>query len=441
MACQKSFLRTGVLLALDLILTLPAVAQQQMSNFDRERAQSMLQVVANDVRKNYYDPKLHGVDWDAKVRDAKEKIAKDTSFNMAMSRIAAVLDNLNDSHVFFTPPQHSYKHDFGWRDQMVGDHCFVIRVKPHSDAETKQIKPGDEILAVNGYSPTRDNLWKMSYVFSILRPQPALQLQLRSSGGAERKVDVLANMRQLPKLNDLTTGMGIWDFIRDEEDDAHSMRTRYREMGNELMIVKLPIFLLSQSEVQDIIGKAHKHQCLIIDLRSNPGGAVDTLKWLLGGMFDHDVKIADRVTRNDTKVLTTKSFGKETFTGKLVVLVDSNSASASELFARVIQLEKRGVILGDRSSGAVMEAKRYSYHMGEDSMIFYGASITDADLRMTDGNSLEHTGVTPDEVVLPAAEDLANGRDPVMAHAAQILGFKLSPEDAGKFFPFEWPKE
>jgi carboxyl-terminal processing protease len=139
--------------------------------------------------------------------------------------------------------------------------------------------------------------------------------------------------------------------------------------------------------------------------------------------------------------MTTKSFGKETFTGKLVVLVDSNSASASELFARVIQLEKRGVILGDRSSGAVMEAKRYSYHMGEDSMIFYGASITDADLRMTDGNSLEHTGVTPDEVVLPAAEDLANGRDPVMAHAAQILGFKLSPEDAGKFFPFEWPKE
>jgi len=91
MACQKSFLRAGVLLALDLILTLSAVAQQQMSNFDRERAQSMLQVVANDVRKNYYDPKLHGVDWDAKVRDAKEKIAKDTSFNMSMSPLLLFL--------------------------------------------------------------------------------------------------------------------------------------------------------------------------------------------------------------------------------------------------------------------------------------------------------------------------------------------------------------
>jgi C-terminal processing protease CtpA/Prc len=74
-------------------------------------------------------------------------------------------------------------------------------------------------------------------------------------------------------------------------------------------------------------------------------------------------------------------------------------------------------------------------------MIFYGASITEADLRMTDGNSLEHTGVTPDAIVLSSAADLAAGRDPVMAHAAQMLGFKMSPEEAGRLFPFEWPKE
>jgi carboxyl-terminal processing protease len=421
-------------------LTIQPAFPQQMSNFDRERAQTMLQVITNDVHKNYYDPKMHGVDWDAKVREGKEKIAKETSFNMAVSPIAATLDTLHDSHTFFTPPQHSYKHDFGWRHQMIGDKCFVVRVKPQSDAEAKDVHPGDEVLSINGYAPSRDNLWKMQYAFSILRPQPGLRLELKNPAGLERTLDVAATVRQLPLVTDLT-GNGVWDFVRDAEDKAHSMGARWSEVGNELMILKFPNFFFSQSVAQDMMGRARKHQALIIDLRGNPGGRVDTLGWLVGSMFDHDVKIADRVTRNDTKVVTAKSFGKDTFTGELVVLVDSDSASASEVFARVMQLEKRAVVIGDRSSGSVMESKRYSYHMGSDTMTFYGASITDADLHMKDGNSLEHAGVTPDEVVLPSGADLASGRDPVMTYAAKTLGFNISPEAAGKLFPYEWLKE
>jgi C-terminal processing protease CtpA/Prc len=130
------------------------------------------------------------------------------------------------------------------------------------------------------------------------------------------------------------------------------------------------------------------------------------------------------------------------YDGKVIVVIDSRSASASELLARVMQLEKRGSVVGDRSSGNVMEAKLYSYIVGTmEGSTAYGASITDASLIMSDGRSLEHEGVTPDEVLLPNSADLANGRDPVLSHAAELAGVKLSPDEAGKLFPYDWPKE
>ena len=417
--------------------------QQQISSLDRGRAQDMLKTVAAEVRKHYYDPKFHGVDWDAKVAEAKEKIAKTTSMNMALSHIAAALDELNDSHTFFLPPRHMDRIDYGFQYEMVGDRCFVIRVRPKSDAEGKGIKPGDEILTLNSYNVNREDLWRIQYLFSVLRPQPVLVLELQDPSGAQRKVEVSAKIREGKKVTDLTWesgGSDIFDIVRQGETQDHLMRARYVEYGGQLLVLKVPEFYFSPTEVGDMIGKAHQHQNLIVDLRGNPGGSVDTLAYLLGGMFDREVKIADRVGRKDSKPQVSKKV-QNPFLGKVVVLVDSRSASAAEIFARVIQLEKRGIVLGDHSSGSVMEAKHYSEQTGADTVVFYGASITDSNLIMTDGKSLEHTGVVPDEVVLPSAQDLAGGRDPILAHAAELLGVKISPEEAGKAFPYEWPPE
>jgi carboxyl-terminal processing protease len=414
---------------------------QKIDSIDRDRAQVMLHEISSDIKKHYYDPTFHGVNWDAKVEEMKQKIETVDSMNRALSQVAAALDSLNDSHTFFLPPSHSVRYDYGWQGQMIGDRCFVLRVRPGSDAEKKGVKPGDELVGLNGFTPNRDIYWKMEYVFNRLRPQPALRLDSRDPAGKQRQVDVVTNMIQKKRVTDLTGaggGSDIWDMVREEENEDRLERARFAEFGDDVAILKFPGFFFTESEIDNMIARVRKQKALVLDLRGNPGGSVDTLKYLIASFFDKEIKIGDRVGRSDHKPMIAKAHGHP-FTGKLVVLVDSKSASASELFARVIQIEKRGAVVGDRSSGSVMESKRYSYHTGVDTVVFYGASITDADIIMTDGNSLEHRGVLPDELALPSAEDLANGRDPVLAHVVETLGVKLNPEAAGKLFPYEWP--
>jgi C-terminal processing protease CtpA/Prc len=123
--------------------------------------------------------------------------------------------------------------------------------------------------------------------------------------------------------------------------------------------------------------------------------------------------------------------------------VDSQSASAAEIFARIVQLEKRGIVVGDRSSGHVMESKTFVHAVPLDrvNVSQYSLNLTIADLTMSDGKSLEKVGVTPDVRIFPTPADIAAGRDPALARAAALVGVTMTPEEAGKIFPFEWPEE
>lgn len=432
------FAKLAVLLA--TVLSVMPLRAQKFDDFERGRVREMLRNIAADVHKNYYDPKLHGFDFDGRVREADAKIKEADSLGRAFRYVAWALDGLSDSHTYFVPPSRINRTDYGWRMQMFGDHCYVTQVRPKSDAEAKGLKPGDEILSINGIPATRENFHVISYLYNILAPQPGLRLQIAGANGQPQQVDVMSKVRQLQRVDDLTSDAGISNYIRELEDAYHMTRTRCENFGDELAICKLPEFELDDDGVRWMLNIAHKHKAFILDLRDDPGGSVETLSRLAGGFFDHDLKIGDRIGRKEMKPTMIKREG-HAYDGKLVVLVDSQSASASELFARTMQLEKRATVIGDRSSGLVMEGRFHSYKMGTDSVVFYGALITDADVIMTDGKSLEGRGVQPDEVLLPTAADLRAGRDPVLAHAAELVGVKLTPEQAGKLFPFEWPKE
>lgn len=87
-----------------------------------------------------------------------------------------------------------------------------------------------------------------------------------------------------------------------------------------------------------------------------------------------------------------------------------------------------------------MQSQIFSEALGVNSLVMFAVSITNADVIMSDNKSIEHVGVIPDELILPTGEDLATGRDPVLARAVELLGGRLSADEAGKFFPYFWKK-
>src|SRR5262249_18920895 len=232
----------------------------------------------------------------------------------------------------------------------------------------------------------------------------------------------------------------INDMVREAEDEDRLNRQRFVEAGDKLLIWKMPNFAIDEGEVDVMMGKARKREALILDLRGNPGGYVKTLEWVAGYFFDKEIKIADLKGRKEMKPQISKPHGDRNFKGKLVVLVDSKSGSAAEIFARVIQLEKRGAVIGDRTAGAVMQSRTFDHQIGMDTVIFYGVSVTNADGIMSDRQSLEGGGGAPHELLVPTPADLAAKRDPVLARAAAIAGLELPPDKAGAMFPVEWRK-
>ena len=411
----------------------------QLSANDREMAIGMLDMTKDAIKKNYYDPSFRGIDIDYVFEQAKERMKTAPNRDALMMTIAAAVLAFDDSHTNFFPPPRAAEIDYGWQVGMIGDDAYIIRVKPKSEAETVGLKAGDKLLAIDGFKPTRKNLWQMHYRYNDIAPSAKVKMTLLSPGAD--KPHLLEVPTKISKTQGVISIQQWYDARVIKKGWADTKKTHETvQFGDDLLIWKMKTFATDPINVDNIMSKAKKSKGLIIDLRDNGGGYVDTLKRLVGYFFDKDLKIGDEKRRKESKELIAKTRGSDVYKGNLIVLINHNSGSASELFARVIQLEKRGTIIGDTSAGAVMDSKFHEMSSGIGNSLWFGASVTMADLIMTDGKSLEKVGVGPDERVLPTGQDIAEGKDPVLAHAARKLGVEVAPEKAGTFFTYEWPK-
>jgi C-terminal processing protease CtpA/Prc len=384
-----------------------------LSRFDRSASRMMLRQIKSDLERYYYDRTFGGRDIDALFTRADERIRSADSLSEAMSAISDALAELGDSHTIFFPPERITKVRYGWRAAIVGDAPYVVSVSPESDAARQGLAVGDRLRTWNGMTPARPNLRRIWYTSQFVAPQVVQHLVVETPRGEIRRIDAAAALTPRGPGGEPAT-------LVEDLAEAFSSHEPDRDVVEGGVVVWQLHAFQDGAPVDRVMRKAADSGGLILDLRGNGGGSIRAMLSLLSRLFTSEVAVATVRTRGGTESLVAKA-KQSAFTGPMAVLVDSGTASASEMAARVVQLERRGIVVGDRTAGAVMTSRVFGHSIGIGSIAIYADSITIGDVRMRDGASLEGVGVTPDETVLPSALDLANGRDPALARAIEIL--------------------
>lgn len=148
---------------------------------------------------------------------------------------------------------------------------------------------------------------------------------------------------------------------------------------------------------------------LIIDLRGNAGGSLEEAIQLTGLFIDEGPVVQVHRSNGRREVLNDTQAEPAIYTGPLGVMVDGNSASASEIFAAAMQDYGRGVVMGDQTFGkgtvqTLIGLDRFG--VGDEQTPSGRLKLTIAKFYRINGDSTQLTGVEPDlEMPYPHAND------------------------------------
>ncbi len=404
---------------------------------NRDLMRRIAEGVAGVIQKNFYDPSLKGVDLQNLLKETKKKIDASNKVPEMNSAIYFMVREMDDSHTNFIPPSLTLVPKFGFKAKPYGEIVRIYQVKDHSPAAQAGLLPGDTVLGIDGVVANRKNYFSTQVYYRIIQPAGVMIVDLERNGKLQRftlKADV--HMRRATEY--AYEFSRVSDWVRETETSASEDPFEYG-MNDGIGYVKIREFS-SDADLgrygyfegaEKVLWKVKGSRALVIDLRGNPGGSVKVLERLAGYFDPEETEIAAMVGRDKTEKLISKP-QHPSFSGiPLAVLVDSESASASEILARHLQRTGRALIIGDKTAGEVSVARDFEQRIGFDPAVFYGVQTTVAHLIFPDGKDLEKVGVTPDIRCIPTAADLAAKQDPCRALAVATLKAKLD-KAAGK---------
>lgn len=340
---------------------------------------------------------------DEKYVATKKVVSTTTPQDRIWGAIQGMTNSLGDPYTVFMPPTDAteFKESIEGSFEGVGMEIgvkdgalSVVSPLKGSPAEKAGIKTGDKIITIDG-KPSLD-----------LTTEKAVKL-IRGPKGTTVKIGVLRNGGAKP-LN--------FEIVR-AVIDVPTIKTEIK--GDVFVISLYNFFAQAQTQFNDALkdfvssGKTK----LVLDLRGNPGGyldsAVNMASWFL--------PLGKPIVREDfggnigENVYRSKGYDIFKENLKMIILVDNGSASASEILAGALQEYNIAKLVGVKTygKGSVQEFLSIT----KDTSL----KVTVAKWLTPSGKSISEDGLTPDYEVKITDADVKAEKDPQMEKALELL--------------------
>ncbi len=343
--------------------------------------------------------------WQAWDKLKKEHInGKDTSSQkLVYGAINGLTKALGDPHTIFFDPEDYKKFNqditgsfsgIGAEIGVRNDQLVVIAPLKNSPAEHAGLMPKDKILKIDD---------TVTYDLNV---EEAVKL-IRGKEGTKIILNILRNGWESPKDFEIVRGqieIPTVDWSMKENKIAYVQLYNFNANTNGVFY----------KAVKEILYR-EQAKGIVLDLRNNPGGylnvAVDLAGWFIK---KGDVVAKERFADRNERVF--KTYGNEALKDTpLVILINSGSASASEILAGALRV-KRGIkLVGEKSfgKGTVQELQE----LKDNSAL----KITIANWLLPDDSLIDKVGLDPDVEVKTTEEDIKAGKDPQLDKAIEVL--------------------
>ena len=293
--------------------------------------------------------------------------------------IKGYVEGLGDEYTEYIPAEEMEDYTENITGNFVGIGIYMIADKdsgrvvvyypiPESPAEKAGVKAGDQIISVDGTEYTADDF---NTIADYIKGEEGTTVNLEVERNGERiKFEI---KREKINTNPITIEM----------------------LENNIGYLKLPSF--DEDTSKDFEEKVKElqsqgAQSLVIDLRNNGGGIVSEATDIADMLLDKGQTIISTVDKDDKKEIT---YSKKStiFTMPITVLVNENSASASEIVAFSLKDNERAKIIGTKTYGKGIIQTLLSLTDGS------GLKITTEEYYTPKGTTIHKVGIDPDEEV------------------------------------------
>ena len=279
-------------------------------------------------------------------------------------------------------------------------------------AKSGQIKPNDLIIGIakDGENMTDVVGWSTREIVGLIRgkrgtsvtikvrqpnaPDASARnvtvvrdiIQQEESGVTHRVVEV-----QRPNIDKTPKRIGVLEI------PSFYLNYRARRNGEEYRSVSIDTEkALKALNEENIDG-------LVVDLRNNPGGSLDEVAKMLGFFIKGGPMVQIRDNRGNVQVYRDDDGGEQLYDGKMTVITNLASASASEIFAAAVQDYGRGLVVGSTTTG------KGSAQIQLDNLALGSATLTQRKFYRVTGGSTQNKGVVPDVELVNIYDDATFG--------------------------------